>query len=136
MITMPERCLFSMQPFPLPVTRAFPIVVTKQIGFAWRCIYRCGYTDGCWPMPVIDFTVQNNNADAASVVRLSVTRNFPTREFASLPGRNKPSAEITGFNAMLLDEDNKPTGVLYQIWLTKRARCDEALLGSTSIHAP
>ena len=43
------------------------------------------------------------------------TRNFPTRGFAPLPGGNNLGAEITGLSAILLDDDDNPTGAPIQI---------------------
>jgi hypothetical protein len=106
----------ALLPTPLAVTSSGGTVVRRaptndvviEVSSGWS---RCGYGSSCSPLESMDITVANSNAEDG-VLRLSVTRNFPSR--VGLSG-SRVGAEITGLSGVLRDGDGSPIGIPLQV---------------------
>jgi hypothetical protein len=106
----------ALLPTPLAVTSTGGTVVRRtptndviiEVSSGWS---KCSYGTSCSPLETMDITVANSNTEDG-VLRLSVTRNFPSR--VGLSG-SRVSAEITGLSGVLRDSDGNPIGIPLQV---------------------
>jgi hypothetical protein len=73
---------------------------------------RCSYSSECSPLLRTSITVANSDAVNEGLVRLTVSRNFPTRTNVA---QSRVSAEITGLSALVRDANGHPIGLPMQI---------------------
>ena len=69
----------------------------------------CSYNNNCSPSVEVLFTATNDDS-VSRALRLSISKNFPLWDNSITQGQ--PGAEITGFSAVLLDENRIPTGMI------------------------